>query len=63
MQDEDLRAVTGRIDDGLFRGLIRERRGYYLNEFKKNTHDVWALGQLIELGQIDEMLIKSISDR
>jgi hypothetical protein len=59
----EMKGVMSRTSPELLKNVLKEKRHYYLQEFEKNNSNHWALAQLIEMGQINERLIKQISQK
>lgn len=59
----EMKGVMSRTSPELLKNVLKEKRNYYLQEFEKNNSNHWALAQLIEMGQINERLIKQISQK
>jgi hypothetical protein len=61
--NQEMKGVMSRTSPELLKNILKEKRQYYLQEFEKNNSNHWALAQLIEMGQINERLIKQISKK
>ncbi len=60
-QKEELRGVLVRVAPETAKNLLKERRHLYLKQINQNANDTWALSQLVELGQIDDELVKNLA--
>ncbi|MBY0517414.1 MAG: hypothetical protein K2P81_10920 [Bacteriovoracaceae bacterium] len=61
--DEEMKGVLARIAPIVLKSFLNEKRKFYLKAFKEDSKDAWSLAQLVEMGQIDEDLIKRILER
>lgn len=58
--DEGLRAPLMRVDPGAIRNFIKEKRQFFVTEWASSHHDMLALAELVQLGQIDQELVEAL---
>ena len=58
--EEPLRAALTKSSPDSVKNLIKERRQFFMSSYASNRDDMLSLSQLVEMGQVDEELVKSV---
>jgi hypothetical protein len=61
--DESLRSALGRLDPSSVKNILNERRQFFMSSYGATPTDMLSLSQLVEMGQVNEELVRNVAER